>query len=115
MVRDLVGWEWEDIHSHLEDEYRSEKGIFEMSNNATVVESNFWTVFFSIVAMWAAITIDVLSEEMDDPDNIANWNAALTADSERYHAVPVHTEAHPFCLMSDCPCHDDEALWWPER
>lgn len=81
------------------------EGNFEMSNNMTV--ENFWTIFFAIIAMWAAIGTDCLSEEMDDPDNIASWNAALDAYSERYHAVPVHTEEYPYCLMSDCPCHDE--------
>jgi hypothetical protein len=29
-VKDLIGWEWEDIRSHLDDEQRSQTGVFEM-------------------------------------------------------------------------------------
>jgi len=37
MERDLIGWEWEDIHSHLDDELRSQRGIFEMVNSTCQV------------------------------------------------------------------------------
>jgi hypothetical protein len=30
-MKDLIGWEWSDIRSHLDDEYRSQRGIFEMT------------------------------------------------------------------------------------
>lgn len=70
-------------------------------------EQHSWTVFFGAVAMWTAITIDILSEEMDDPANIAAWNAAIDMYRERIKPIAVHTAEHPYCLMSDCPCHDD--------
>ena len=71
------------------------------------MNNNIWTIFFTAGAMWAAITADCLSEEMDDPDNIAAWYAAIDAHREYVKAVPVHTSEHTYCLMSDCPCRDD--------
>jgi hypothetical protein len=50
--------------------------------------------------------VDPLCEEMDDPANCQAWHAAIDAHRERIKAVPVHTSEHPYCLMSDCPCHD---------
>jgi hypothetical protein len=69
-------------------------------------EQHFWTVFFATVAIWAFLDVDPLCEELDDPANCQAWHAAIDAHRERIKAVPVHTSEHPYCLMSDCPCHD---------
>jgi hypothetical protein len=100
-MRDLFGEEMEILLPHIEDSIRN--GDFEMNANGLVQ-------FFTIVAMWAALTVDPLCEELEIFANDRAWNAAMDAYSERIKAVPVHTPEHRFCLMSDCPCHDEEEV-----
>ncbi|MEO8956940.1 MAG: hypothetical protein ABI396_04155 [Ktedonobacteraceae bacterium] len=71
-------------------------------------EQNFWAAFFATIAHCVALTIDMLSDEvLGDATNYQAWLSSMDAYGLRVKAVAVHTSEHPYCLMSDCPCHDD--------
>ena len=62
-----------------------------------VVETSDIAVFFAIVAMWAALHVDILCEEMDDAGNCEAWYAAIDTHRERIKPIQGQSELPYTC------------------